>query len=131
MNKLYFAALSLGALVACGGGTDSLTYQQAVDQANQMEAQARNLGVDSPCQQANQCGLLTFLEPSICPISTYLVYSTISATAAAASSAAAQEVTLAQKAISLAPPGPGVPCPTAFLLPPIPACVANRCQPGP
>jgi hypothetical protein len=39
-------AFALGTLVACGGGTDSITYQQAVADANQMEAQARSLGVD-------------------------------------------------------------------------------------
>jgi hypothetical protein len=117
-----------------GGGSDSSDadrYQQAIAQANAMEATARNLGVPSPCQGNSQCGLLTFMEPTRCPSQTYLVYSTASASAAAASAAAAQQVTLAQQAIAL-DPGPPQPCPLfPVRAPPVPVCVANVCQEGP
>ena len=122
-------------LAACGGGggglSDADRYQQAVAQANQAEAQARTLGVPSPCQQDNQCGLLIFLEPTACPTQTYLVYSTASASAAAASAAASQQVTLAQQAIALNP-NPPQPCPLfPVRAPPIPACAVNSCQAAP
>jgi len=122
-------------LAACGGGgsgvSDAERYQQAVALANQTEAQARSLGVPTPCQQDNQCGLLTFLEPTRCPAQTYLVYSTASATAVAASAAASQQVALAQQAIALNP-DPPQPCPLLPVrAPPIPACVANSCQAAP
>jgi hypothetical protein len=71
MPKLHLFVLSLSVLAACGGGSDPMTYQQAVDLANQEEAQARMLGVNTPCQQTNQCGVLRFLERSICQTSTY------------------------------------------------------------
>lgn len=127
-----FAPLALlVVLVACGGGADPDPYQAAVDQAAAKEADARSLGVDSPCASANQCGLMTFLEPLTCPKPSYHIYSTVSATAAAASAAAGEQVALAQRAIALAPPPP-VPCPVvAVAAPPVPACVASRCQAAP
>jgi hypothetical protein len=124
------------ALAACGGGgggsdSDVERYQQAIAQANAMEATARSLGVPSPCQQDSQCGVLTFLEPTRCPTQTYLVYSTASASAAAASAAAGQQVTLAHQAIALDPGAPQ-PCPLLPVrAPPVPVCVANACQEGP
>lgn len=125
----------IAALTACGGGGGddgaAQRYQQAIAQANAMEATARNLGLPSPCLQDSQCGLLTFLEPARCPSQTYLVYSTASPSAAAASAAAAQEVTLAQQAIAL-DPGPPQPCPLSPVrAPPVPVCVANACLPKP
>ncbi len=115
------------ALGACGGGTGSTPYQDAVDRAAQQEAQARMLGVVSPCEQNSQCGMLSFLEPGACPTWRYQIYSLASATAAAASAAAAQEVSTAQQAIALLPP-PTSPCLLAVLQPPVPVCVANKCQ---
>ena len=118
-------------LAACGGGggeSEFDRYQQAVARANQMEAAARSLGVPSPCQQSQQCGLLTFLTPTSCPLPAFHVYSTISATAAAAAAAASQQVTLAEQAVALKP-GLPQPCPLfAVLPPPPPVCVANLCQ---
>ena len=119
------------ALAACGGdgGESALDrYQQAVARANQMEASARTLGTPSPCQQSQQCALLTFLQPTACPMQTFHAYSTISATAVAAAAAASQQVMLAEQAIALHP-GPPQPCPLiAVLPPPPPVCVANLCQ---
>ena len=120
------------ALAACGGGGggESATdgYQQAVAQASQTEATARSLGVPTPCQQDNQCGLLAFLEPTRCPTQTYQIYSTVSATAVAASAAASQQVALAQQAIAL-DPNPPQPCPLSPVrAPPVPVCVADQCQ---
>lgn len=117
-------------LAGCGGGAgpEPDRHQQAVDQANQMEATARGLGVASPCQQDKQCGLLTFLEPTACPTQTYQIYSTISATAVAAASAASQQIALAQQAIALNPNAPQ-PCPLSPVrAPPVPVCLANVCQ---
>jgi hypothetical protein len=122
-------ALCVFGLVACGGGSDSASYQQAVDQASQLEAAARASGVSSPCTQSSQCGLLTFLEPTACPMPTYQVYSLVSASAAAASAAASEEIIVAAQAIAL-DPGPFGPCPAFVIVPPIPVCVANVCQPS-
>jgi hypothetical protein len=122
--------LTVLSLAACGGGGESELnrYQQAIDQANQTEAMARALGVPSPCQQDQQCGLLTFQEPTTCPTQTYQIYSTASATAVAAAAAASEQVTLAQQAIALNP-NPPQPCPLLPVkAPPTPACVANLCQ---
>ena len=131
MFERCLAVLAVLALAACGGGDGGSQidrYQQAVDQANQTEVTARSLGVPSPCQQDNQCGLLTFLEPTRCPTQTYQIYSTVSATAVAASAAASQQVALAEQAIAL-DPNPPQPCPLfPVRAPPIPACVANLCQ---
>ena len=130
MRARTLLGLTVLSLAACGGGggPEPDRYQQAVDLANQAEATARTLGVPSPCQQDQQCGLLTFLEPTACPTQTYQIYSTISATAVAAAAAASQQVTLAQQAIALNP-NPPQPCPLSPVrAPPVPACVANSCQ---
>ena len=130
MRAHTLLGLTVLSLAACGGGGGSEPdrYQQAIDQATQTEAMARALGVPSPCQQDRQCGLLTFLEPTACPTQTYQIYSTVSATAVAAAAAANQQITLAQQAIALNP-NPRQPCPLfAVRPPPMPACVANRCQ---
>lgn len=132
MPRRLILGLSLLMLAACGGGSDSsldlARYQEAVDQANAKEAQARTLGVDTPCQQAAQCGVLAFLEPTVCPTSTYKVYSTISSTAGQAKAAADEQVALADHAIAIDPRG-RAPCPLiAVRPPPTPVCVANQCQ---
>ncbi len=134
MRARKLLGLAVLSLAACGGGggiSDAERYQQAVDQANQAEATARALGVPSPCQTDQQCGLLTFTEPTRCPNQTYQVYSTASPSAAAASAAASQQVTLAQQAIALNP-NPPQPCPLfPVRAPPTPVCVANVCQAAP
>ena len=127
MRNQHLLALYVISLSACGGGSGPSEYQQALERAQQLEAQARVLGVNSPCQQAGHCGLLTFLEPSACPKQTYQIYSTISPTAAAASAAAGEQVHAAQQAIALNP-GPPALCPLFAVAPPIPACVATVCQ---
>ena len=130
MRLRALLGLAVLSLAACGGGggPEPDRYQQAIDQANQTEAMARSLGVPSPCQQDQQCGLLTFLEPTACPTQTYQIDSTVSATAVAAAAAASQQVTLARQAIALNP-NPPQPCPLfPVRVPPVPACVANRCQ---
>lgn len=123
-------ALCVFGLVACGGGSDSPTYQELADQASQLESEARSLGVSSPCASSSQCGLLTFFEPGSCARSTYQVYSTVSATAAAASAAASQEVALAEQANAIYP-GPFGPCANPFLIPPVPVCLVNVCVGSP
>jgi hypothetical protein len=132
MRARKFLGLTVLSLAACGGGgggiSDAERYQQAVDAANQAEATARALGVPSPCLTDQQCGLLTFLEPTPCPNHTYQIYSTASPSTAAASAAAGQQVTLAQQAIALNP-NPPQPCPLfPVRAPPTPVCVANVCQ---
>jgi hypothetical protein len=134
-NRILLVLVMFG-LAACGGGGDgsesaASRYQQAVDQANAMEATSRNLGVPTPCQQNSQCGVLTFLEPTRCPTQTYLVYSTASPSATAASAAAGQQVTLAQQAIAL-DPAPPQPCPLSPVrAPPLPVCMTGVCQAAP
>jgi len=130
MRQRTLLAISLLTLASCGGGDDSARYQQLVEQAAAKEAQARALGVDAPCQQTSQCGLLTFLEPAACLVSTYKVYSTVSPTAQAAKVAADEQLVLAQQAIALRSQDP-VPCPLLIAVPPTPACVANQCQAAP
>lgn len=66
-----FLMISILILASCGGGEDSAQYQRLLEQANAKEVEARSLGVDTPCQQTSQCGLLTFLEPAACLVSTY------------------------------------------------------------
>ncbi len=130
MRVRALLGLAVLSLAACGGGggPEPDRYQQAIDQANQTEAMARSLGVPSPCQQDQQCGLLTFLEPTACPTQTYQIDSTVSATAVAAAAATSLQVTLARQAIALNP-NPPQPCPLfPVRAPPVPACVANRCQ---
>ena len=128
MPRLQLVALCLGCLAACGGGSDSTSYQLAVDQASQLESQARAYGLSSPCAQTSQCGLLAFLEPTACPRPSYQVYSLVSSSAAAASAAASEEVLVAIQAIAL-DPGPFGACPAFVIVPPIAACAANTCQP--
>jgi hypothetical protein len=133
MRVWTFVGIALSGLAACGGGGDggesgADRYQLAIDQADQAEATARALEVPSPCQQDQQCGLLTFLEPTQCPSQTYQVYSLISATATAAASAASDQVTLAHQAIALNP-NPPQPCPLfPIKAPPTPVCTSNSCQ---
>lgn len=130
MRPRTLLAVSLLTLASCGGGDDSARYQQLVEQAAAKEAEARSLGVDTPCQQTSQCGLLTFLEPAACLVSTYKVYSTVSPTAQAARVAADEQLVLAQQAIALRSQDP-VPCPLLIAVPPTPVCVANQCQAAP
>ena len=130
MPARAFLGFMVLSLAACGGGGESQAdrHQQAIDQANQEEATARALGVPSPCQHDQQCGLLTFLEPTACPTQTYQIYSTVSATAVAAAAAASQQVSLAREAIA-SNPNPPQPCPLfPVRAPPTPVCVANLCQ---
>jgi hypothetical protein len=128
MALRHTALLSLAILVACGGSS-SEQYQEAVDQANRKEAEARAAGVASPCADVSQCGVLVFLNPSAtCPSFTYKPYSLISASAAAASAAVQQQVVLAALAISLAPPTE-LTCIPFITLPPALTCVANACGP--
>lgn len=130
MRPRTLLAVSLLTLASCGGGDDSARYQQLVEQAAAKEAEARLLGVDTPCQQTSQCGLLTFLEPAACLVSTYKVYSTVSPTAQAARVAADEQLVLAQQAIALRSQNP-IPCPLLMAVPPTPVCVANQCQAAP
>jgi len=128
MALRHSAPLSLAILAACGGST-SEQHQEAVDQANRKEAEARAAGVASPCANVSQCGVLVFLEASAtCPRFAYKPYSLVSPSAAAASAAAEQQVVLAALAISLAPPSQ-ITCIPFVALPPVPSCVANACGP--
>jgi hypothetical protein len=112
------------ALAGCGGdsGQDA---QSLVDQAAAKQAEAASLGVPTPCDQAQQCGLLTFQTPSgQCLAASYQAYSLVSPSADAASAAAAQEVSLATRAAQASPP---TVCTQALVRPPTLSCVANTC----
>jgi hypothetical protein len=126
MTKIAVLALALMALASCGGDSGSDDYQAALDQANAAQAQAVALAVTTPCNAVQQCGVLTLtVAAGRCAFPDYHVYSLVSATAGAASDAAANERTLAQRAVSLSPP---TACVTAIEAPPGVACVANTCQ---
>jgi hypothetical protein len=126
MSKIVALALALMALASCGGDSGSDEYQAALAQAEAAQAQAVALAATSPCNAVQQCGVLTLSVASgRCTFPDYHVYSLVSATAGAASDAAANERTLAQRAVSLAPP---TSCVEAVEAPPGVACVANTCQ---
>jgi hypothetical protein len=120
------APVVLVALAACGSsGSDD--YQAAVDAAVAKEDQARALGVDSPCVEVAQCGVLEFSPVASCGSWSYKPYSRVSATAAAASAAAAEQRELASRAVSLGPPSDTA-CPAVVTpRPPTLSCAANHC----
>ena len=113
-------------LAACGGSNG---YQELVDEANAKEAQARALAATAPCSSVDQCGTLAFYPVSgTCNCPGLLPYSLVSATAAAASAAAAEQGALAGQAWSLlGNPPVGCLCAPPLRL----ACVASQCQATP
>ncbi len=112
-------------LAACGGDSTNDEYQQALAQEVAAQAQAVSLAASSPCNAPTQCGVLTLtLASDRCEVPQYHVYSLVSPTADAASAAAANERSLADRAVSLAPPSA---CTASIQLPPTPACSANAC----
>ena len=124
--SIFFTA---ALLVGCGGGggSDTAAYQQAIDAAVAKEAQARLLAVDTPCDQASQCGTVSFTDPrNQCGLLVYKPYSLISPTAAAAKAASDQQLEMAANARKLSPQ-PLVACPALFVMPPVLACVASKC----
>ena len=127
MIKSTLIVLALASLASCGGGGSSTDdYQQALDQADAAQAQAVTLAVASPCNAAQQCGVLSLTQPAgHCALASYRPYSLVSPTADAASAAAANERTLAEHAASLSPP---TACPQSIQVPPSAVCVANACQ---
>lgn len=131
MLKTTFIALGLASLASCGGGSSSADdYQQALDQANAAQAQAVTLAVASPCNATQQCGVLKLTEPAgHCAAASYRPYSLVSPTADAASAAAAEERTLAARAVSLS--SPTTACSQLVVVPPSAVCVANTCQAAP
>ena len=125
---LALVATSLVALVACGGDSGPDAYQVAVQQADAKQAEAISLSPASPCNAVQQCANLSLVSPQgNCAAPYYRPYSLVSPTADAASAAAADERTLADHAISLAP-GPILACAAAGVAPPTLGCVANACQ---
>jgi hypothetical protein len=129
MSRIATLVLESMALASCGGDSGSDEYQAALDQASAAQAQAIALAAPSPCNAVQQCGVLTLSVASgRCSFPDYHVYSLVSATAGAASDAAANERSLAQRAVSLSPP---TACVAAIEAPPGVACVANTCQAAP
>ena len=113
-------------LAGCGGGDPK--FEEALAAANAKEAQGAGLGVAAPCRAVEQCGSLQFANPTnFCGTYHYQPYSLVSATAAAASAAAAEQRDLAAVSKSLDKPK-GVVCPFSIEMPPTLACVAGRCQ---
>ena len=128
MFKLSVVFLGLASLASCGGDSGSDDYQLAIDQANAKKAEAVALAPASPCSAVQQCANLAFVVPSgHCAGASYQPYSLASPTAAAASAAAAEQRSLGQYAVSLAPP-PITACTATVIAPPNLACVANACQ---
>ena len=122
--------LGLVLLTAWGGGEGRGSDQyEAVVLADNKEAEARRLGVPSPCAEPTQCGFLRFEppDPPVCPCPTFAPYSLVSPTAAAASAAAAQQNQLASAAQALGTRRvPATPC-RCMTYPPPATCVANTC----
>ena len=130
MIKTALSALALAWLAACGGdaSSDADAYPTAVQQASDKQAEAIALAPASPCNAVQQCANLAFVEPNgHCSSMAYHAYSLASPTADAASAAAADERTLAQHAVDIAP-GPAQACVASIVLPPNLACVTNTCQ---
>jgi hypothetical protein len=132
--KHSFSTLIIVVLFACGGTSSSTppksAYQQAYDLASAKMAEAISLGVESPCAQVQECGLLVFKDPGSSCAYKYAdyPYSLISPTAAAAQTATAEQNVLADKAIALAPPlFPSTPCTPGMYLPRNPVCVTGKC----
>ena len=129
MLKITLGALALASLASCGGDSTDDEYQQAVAQETAAQAQAVALAASSPCNAAAQCGVLTLeLASGRCETPDYHVYSLVSPTADAASAAAANERSIADRVESLGPPSA---CAAIIQLPPTPACSANACVAGP
>lgn len=125
--KMVSLLVMLVMFSGCGGGDDNHAYQQAVDAAVAKEAEARLLAVDTPCDQASQCGTVSFTDPrNQCAMLVYKPYSLVSPTAAAAKAASDQQLELAANARKLSQQ-PLVPCPALFVVPPVLACVASKC----
>jgi hypothetical protein len=125
--KILTLLVMLAMFSGCGGGDDNHAYQQAVDAAVAKEAETRLLAVDTPCDQASQCGTVSFTDPrNQCAMLVYKPYSLISPTAAAANAASEQQLELAANARKLSPQ-PLVACPALFVMPPVLACVASKC----
>jgi hypothetical protein len=111
--------------VACGGGS-SAAYENARAAADAKEAQARTLGVASPCTTVEQCGTLTFGKTTNgCEQAPTLVYSRVSSTARQAEAATNEQQALAAQAIVLAPVYP-LACPQ-LIYGPVPICNSNAC----
>lgn len=92
------------------------------------EAEARQLAVDTPCSQVEQCGSIGFTDPrDPCAMWSFKPYSLVSSTAAAAKVASDQQRELAAQARKLSPQ-PDVACILIVKVPPPLACVASKCQ---
>ena len=128
MIKSTLLALVALSLAACGGDSGSDDYQMAVQQADAKQAEALSLAPASPCDAVQQCANLQVVSAhGNCGTPSYHPYSLVSSTADAASAAAADERSLALRAISLSPP-PVVACTAAIVAPPTLACASNTCQ---
>ena len=132
MLKTTFGALalaSLASLASCGGDSTNDEYQQALAEENAAQAQAVSLAASSPCNAPTQCGVLTLsIASDRCEVPQYLVYSLVSPTADAASAAAANERSIADRVVTLGQPSA---CVASIPVPPTPACSANACVAAP
>ena len=117
------------ALTACGGGgSDESAYQRALSMADAKEVEARQLAVDTPCDQVSQCDSVGFTDPrDPCGMWSFKPYSLVSSTAAAAKAASDQQRELAAQARKLSPQ-PDVACLLLIKVPPVLACIASKCQ---
>lgn len=136
MQRVFPPVVSLLAglsLLACGEGAGSSSdaqkhHQRAVARAIAKEAEARALGSDLPCEQAQQCDNLSYLQPGTpCPNYLYQPYCLAAPTAVAASAAAAEQRALASQANALAPPS-NMACPAAVNPQPLLDGTAGRCR---
>lgn len=137
-SKCAALLIVLASLSACGGGGGHspeeerrAKQEELRGQAVAKEAEARALGVDTPCEANNQCAYLLFSDEKKLCDSEYTqddlkIYSKIAPTALQAEEASLAQRTLVNEARSIQ--DPPVPClAVIYTPPPPPVCIANRC----
>jgi hypothetical protein len=127
MFKLGLISLVAACLLACGGSSSTDDFALAVASANAKEAEARSLASDSPCDQVQQCSVLTFaLISPACGSYGYKPYSLVSTNSSAASAASGQQRELARQANQIAPSS-GIACAAVINPEPALVCVLGKC----
>ena len=124
--RRFAQSLLILTLGACGGGS-TVEYENALALANAKESEARSLGVDTPCANSDQCGVLYFGRASwSCYLPEAQIYSLVSVAARQAEKAAEEQRALASHALELVSSTDGLACPLfGTILTPV--CVASRC----
>lgn len=127
---LSLSAIVLCTSVGCGGESSNDRFEQLSRQAAEKETQARATAQDSPCQRADQCGVLFFhTYIGSCTPYTHKVYVKQGEPAKTAESLAAEQNALALEAYRHLPPtgAPDTACQAGGPVVPLTKCEADRC----